>query len=229
MRSLCVLVPLLLLTACASKDLLADLPDAAIGRCPGDGYPIFLNRDPVTIEPGPSDSVANTSTLVSEPVTTLGSQLSEAGWDASVACARELFAPFPVVITEVDPGNVEHLEIVVTHAPNELGFPGGVISVAPYSCGDPQRRAITFAFSGEVNSPRLLCEQGFGFTAGIVAGLHHSFRCEDTLSQLAGCGDKSFLDEEVPCGIYSPEPCACGGDTQNTYQTMQAFYGGLCD
>jgi hypothetical protein len=225
---------LLLLGACGSKDLLADLPDAgptAVDAGPAGCYPIFLNRAPVTIYPstdGLSDPVANKSVMVTETVTTAGSQLSDSDWDATVACVRALFAPFPVVITEVDPGDVDHHEVVVTHSATEIGGPSGATAAwSGIGCGT-QRRELTFAFSAVLTSPRELCERGVGAVAGGVAGLDGSTYCPDVMSlPSSACGDKSFVDAEVACA--APLPCRCGGDTQNSYQTMQDYYAGLCD
>jgi hypothetical protein len=226
----------LLLAACEAKDLLPDLPDAAPAAeidagCVG-CYPIYLNRHPVTIEPAgdePSDSVANTSVLVTEEVTTAGSRLSEHDWAVTVACVRALFAPFPVVITEIDPGDVDHLEVIVTHSPEELGWPTSTVVNASASACGAGRREITFAFSGLITTPQRLCEFGVGFTAGRAAGLSSSGFCPDIMAQGHWWCEKSFLDEELGCGFYGDEPCLCGGDTQNSYQTMQAYYGGLRD
>jgi hypothetical protein len=232
MRARGILLLPLFLVACESEDLLAGLPDAAPQIDAGcmAGYPIYLNRYPVTIQPGVvNDSVANTSTMLTEPATTTGSQFSHADWSAAIACARELFAPFPIVITDEDPGDVDHLEIVVTHLPGELGFDGNIRSIAALPCGGAIRRSVAFAFSGTFSSPRDLCEGGFGYPAGVAAGLTPSVRCEDVMNwNLDSCASKSFLDEEVQCGVFSPMTCQCGGDTQNSYQQMMQVYGSLC-
>ena len=56
-------------------------------------------------------------------------------------------------------------------------------------------------------------------------GLDHSYKCEDPMTYLEGCGEKNFVDGDFPCGEYSPRACDCGNATQNTYQHILGMFG----
>src|SRR5690606_37973399 len=91
---------------------------------------IYLNRceDGCQISPGFEDSRSNRSSIIDSTIELSEWQHSEAGWREMVACVRELYAPFDVIVTDVDPGQEPHFEAMVAGAPGEAGFPmaGGV-------------------------------------------------------------------------------------------------------
>src|SRR5204863_2399249 len=64
---------------------------------------IYLNKNGITLTPGDNDSRSNKSTLVKVPTVIPAWATSDATWTATVACMRELFAPFDVTIVTSDP------------------------------------------------------------------------------------------------------------------------------
>ena len=56
-------------------------------------------------------------------------------------------------------------------------------------------------------------------------GLEHEFKCEDPMTYLYGCGEKSFQDGDYPCGEYEARACECGGASQNAYQYILDLFG----
>jgi hypothetical protein len=51
---------------------------------------------------------------------------SAANWAATVACFKDLWKEFDVVITDEDPGNVPHMEAVFGGYPQDVGMGQGV-------------------------------------------------------------------------------------------------------
>ncbi len=220
-------------TLCGCREnLLANLPDAA-PAAPADAvvdappaYIVYLNRRPVTVMPGDQDSVANTSSLLNDVYTTPGSIMTDEKWATLLQCVREILAPFPIQVTTDDPGNVDHEEIIFAQSPSDVGAPAGLGFLAAPNCSGGARE-VGYVFEGVDPSPtRALCENVV-FPIGAAAGLDFSYKCEDVMSALGGCGDKSFLDQVVQCGEQAPADCECGDSLQNSYQAMLRYYGGL--
>ena len=139
-------------------------------------------------------------------------------------CASELFAPYNIQVTDVDPGNVPHDEAVVCGSPTQLGMGSNVGGVAPFSCGVIDN-AITFTFPTVWgNSPRGICET-IGQEAAHGWGLDHEYLCEDPMTYLFNCGDKAFRDIDAQCGEYSARSCQCGGSTQNSHREITNIWG----
>ncbi|MDB4954323.1 MAG: Carboxypeptidase regulatory-like protein, partial [Myxococcales bacterium] len=84
-----------------------------------------------------------------------------ASWAQVVACMKATMAPFNITVTDVDPGNVPHFEVMIAGSPGQLGLPQGVGGIADYSCQSPGQcssyipNALVFDFTqvwgGSVN------------------------------------------------------------------------------
>ena len=212
-RLISVALALAVAGGCKSEDLLAGLPDAAPppdAAAPACEPVVFLNRHPTPFFPGEDDAVANTSRMISGPLSTTGAGLSDAEWQAVVGCVDELLAPFGVRVTDVDPGTVDHIEIAFSEDPMDIGISQGTSGIAPVACPPTLRRGVAFEFSGYYSSgsSRFICED-VADLVGHIAGLDHAYQCGDLLSWLTGCGDEAFLDEDVPCGEFEARECNC--------------------
>jgi hypothetical protein len=186
-----------------------------LDRCPGD----------CSYTPGPDDSGANQSSVVGQASTLSGFSYGDESWDAVVACVRDTFAPFAIVVTDVDPGTVEHLEVAVGGLPQQLGLPMGVASVSPITCeGDRVVDAgIGFTFAALLGDvPLELCWNA-AQAAGSLLGLDRAYLAGDVMTYLGGSLPKAFLDETAACGEFAPRACQCGGTTQNSYQHLLAL------
>jgi len=189
---------------------------------------LFLDRCTGGCEyvPGPDDSGANQSSLVSQASTLSGFSYGDASWDAVFGCVRDTFAPFAITVTDEDPGTVEHLEVAIGGTPQQLGLSMGVGNVSPITCeGDRVVDAgIGFAFAavfGDV--PLELCWNA-AQVAGSLLGLDREILVGDVMTYLPGSLPKAFLDEEATCGESTPRTCQCGGaSTQNSYQHLLAL------
>lgn len=187
---------------------------------------IYLNRcaGTCTLSPGPEDSRTNTSSIIQSTVSIPPFAYGDASWQALVECVRELYAPFDIEITDVDPGNTPHFEAIVAGNPGDAGFPSYVGGVAPFGC-DIIPNSITYSFAGVWgNEPRIICEVVAQETAHGF-GLDHEYHCPDPMTYLTDCGDKYFRDFDAACGENQPAACDCNRETQNSYQLLLAAFG----
>lgn len=187
---------------------------------------LFLNRcvGGLSLSPGLEDSSqANVSSILEGPATLPAFPHGDAAWNEVVAHTRELFAPFNVTITDIDPGAAPHDEATVCGTAADAGFAEDYAGVAPATCAVIPN-AITFTFPAAIgNYPRDIAET-IAQEAAHAWGLDHSYKCEDPMTYLFDCGQKSFQNGDYPCGEYEARACSCGGNTQNTVQyILQAF------
>jgi uncharacterized protein (TIGR03382 family) len=207
------------------SDRLVDPVDPQEGGHP-DPHILFLQRCSGGLElmPGDNDSIANTSTIVVAPSTLPDYPFGNESWQEVFTHTRAIFAPFNIEITDEDPGEVDHDEAVVCGDGSEIGVSAG--GIAPFSpdCSIIPN-AISFTFPVVLgNNPRLIAEV-IAQEAAHVWGLDHAFLCEDPMTYLSGCGDKTFQDIDAECGEFEPRPCACGDPTQNSYQHILEAFG----
>lgn len=207
------------------------VPDAAlvdpVGPRAGGAPPhlLFLQRcsGGLDLTPGPDDSISNSSTIVPGPVTLAEYPFGNDSWQEVMTQARDIFAPFNIEVTDVDPGDVPHDEAVVCGDAADVGF-AGAGGVAPFSCGIIAN-PITFTFPVTLgDNPRLLAEV-VAQEAAHAWGLDHAFLCEDPMTYLSGCGNKYFQNIDAECGEFEARPCDCDYPFQNSYQHILAAFG----
>lgn len=187
---------------------------------------IYMNRSGGTYYGGGwNDSRTNQSSIISGTKTLAPYPYDEASWQQVMKCFRDLWAPFNVEVTDVDPGNVPHVESVVTgSSPQSAGFDAQTGGVAPFTCGILDT-AIVYTFAGVWgNSPRNICETAAQESAHAF-GLDHENYCPDPMTYKFGCGDKYFRDYDAPCGEFSNRNCYCGGSTQNSHRMLLGLFG----
>lgn len=193
----------------------------------GGGPPhiLFLNRctGGETITPGGGGSVANQSSILSFSVNFPPFPYGDAAWSQVMDHARSIFSPFNISVVDVDPGNTPHDEAIVCGDAAQAGF-NGAGGVAPFTCGIINN-PITFTFAETLgNNPRLLAEV-VAQEAAHAWGLDHEYLCQDPMTYLSGCGNKTFQDVDAQCGEFSARSCDCGGGTQNSYQHILNAFG----
>jgi len=200
--------------------------DTTVGVSAHAGWIIYMNKNGGTFTPGNNDSRTNRSSIPNQTSTIAPWNISDAAWQQIMTCVKAQFAPFDVQITDVDPGQVPHIESVVAGSPQDVGMQQGVGGVSPFTsdCSTiPNSIVYTFA---EVfgNDYQTVCE----VVAQEVShsfGLDHEYLCSDPMTYLTGCGAKSFQNQDVPCGEYSARTCACGQSTQNSVAMLSARIG----
>jgi hypothetical protein len=187
---------------------------------------LFLNRctGGETISPGNEDSRSNTSSILSFTVNFPEYPFGDGSWNEVVSRTRELYAPFNVQVTDVDPSPATHDEVIVCGNAASAGFDGAG-GVAPFSCGVIPN-AITYVFAETMgNNPEALAIV-IGQESAHAWGLDHEYKCDDPMTYLNWCGDVQFQDGDYSCGEYSERACMCGGATQNSYQHILGLFGG---
>lgn len=206
-----------------------DPPDEVTAQTPaqhgGDPHVLFLNRcaGGLTIYPGGGGSINNESEIVGGTINFPPFPYGDGAWNQVVDTTTALFSPFNILVTDVDPGNTPHDEAVVCGDGAMAGF-AGAGGVAPFSCGVIPN-AITFTFAETLgNDPQLIAEV-IGQEAAHAWGLDHEYLCEDPMTYLSGCGNKTFQDIDAQCGEFNPRACSCGGNTQNSYQWIIDTWG----
>jgi len=191
-----------------------------VRRCPSGGCVIRMGTD--------DDSRTDTSSIAMGDRTIGSYKAGDTIWNQMMQCVRDTYAPFNIMITDVDPGNVPHFEHVVgglsADLRNDLG--SNVVGVAPFDCAEIPN-AITFTFSdgyGTSPDPNELCWTVAQETAHAF-GLEHEVLSSDPMTYLAGPLPKHFQSADVQCGEYAARACQCGNATQNSYKHIVTMFG----
>ncbi len=175
---------------------------------------VYLNKNGVTVSPGTNDARTNRSTVASQTTTIAPWNVSATTWAATVACMKELFAPFDIQIVETNPGTVAHIEAVFGGSPQQLGLPAGVAGVSPFTTDcSVIENSIVYTFTDVIPADaRLACE----IQAQEVAhsfGLDHELLASDPMTYLDYNANRSFQNQLVSCGEDVTRPCGINGST----------------
>jgi hypothetical protein len=210
---------------------------------------IFLNRCIGTcqitkVENGLTDSRLDWSeTPVGGDVLLPQFDITEEEWTDLLACVQDGFAPYDIVVTDVDPGDDSHHETMVSGTPQMLGLPADILGISRLSSTcEPYDNSISFAFAmhpahrlGDGARVEELCTT-IVHEVGHAYGMEHAHFCEDVMTYIADeCGErKYFRDELMQCGegfgTNDPDPsddirpCTCGGSRQNTHLKMSLVF-----
>jgi hypothetical protein len=200
---------------------LGALDDAGpAGACPAPSAVIYLNGAGGVWMPGPDDSSANTSRIVSQAATLAPTSATPEAWQALVACVREKFVPYHVEVTDEDPGARPHLEIVITgDLASVLGFDPTDLGVAPFSC-EHEPRAVAFIFqsAGELARDCFYTAQ----EAGHLFQLGHVFQAAPP-DLMAATSDETavFQDHDFSTTL-------CDATVQNSHRRLLEQLGPAC-
>lgn len=192
-------------------------------------YLLYVNRcvGGTRVTPGFNDSRRNTSSIPNQSITFPEFPYGDSSWNQVMSGVRSMLSPFGIEVTDQDPGETPHTEII---ACGQSFVGAGVLGIAPFGCG-LVANAIGYAFAeNHGDSPRDIAET-IAHEAGHTWTLNHLYDCADPMTYLTGCGDKSFQNTELSCagvasnGGWQRESCSCGGSTQNSYSTLLDFFG----
>ncbi len=170
---------------------------------------IYLNKNGITLQPGDNDSRTNKSTLAKVATTIPAWNVSDTTWSETVACVKELFAPFDVTIVQTDPGpTVDHIEAVFGGQPAMLGMDSSVAGVAPFKSDcSILEDAIVFTFADHIpQDPRMACEV-MAQEIAHAYGLDHERLPADPMTYMHYDGDRSFQNQLAECGEDKARPC----------------------
>ncbi len=204
---------------------------------------IYLNScrpNGCVVHGGSTDSRYDTSSITSGG--TLGAfPYSDQAWKQVVQCVQDVFYPFNVVITDVDPGTAQHFEIMIGGNPGDLNFSNAVGGVSPFTCGVISN-SLVFDFAAVwQGSVEEICATAAQEVAHSFA-MDHVDDASDPMTYLQYNGRRYFKDN-VPCGSdcvsgrgpFPPYPtcnaqgqhaCTCTGNAdQNDIQTITSLFG----
>ncbi|HSD87576.1 MAG TPA: hypothetical protein VLB44_08670 [Kofleriaceae bacterium] len=192
---------------------------------------IYLERHAIELKPGEDDAAAGYSSVlasagVKTPMKAKGWGGGDARWKSLVGCVTKMFKPFDVVVTDQRPTDGNFIMVVVGGTPLDVGITDAhhVSGLAPFN-GSVIPRAIVFGFSATSNNDvRQTCET-IAMEVAHAYGLDHEYLCKDVMTYLSGCGNKSFVDADVPCGEAKKRACEGGAVTQNSYRRLVEVLG----
>ncbi|MFT3697189.1 MAG: Ig-like domain-containing protein [Kofleriaceae bacterium] len=109
-----------------------------------DTHVIFMNRcsGGCTMHNGSPNSLTDTTDLGAGNVSEFSWGDDE--WQKVMSCMKNTFSHYNVTITDVDPGNSPHLEIITAGTSAEVGEQNGVLGVADYACSGVGQGCSTF-------------------------------------------------------------------------------------
>ncbi|HUS28746.1 MAG TPA: Ig-like domain-containing protein [Kofleriaceae bacterium] len=172
---------------------------------------LYLNRcaNGCVINVGQSNSI-NNSWPIGAQRTLTKFPFTDANWNAVVACVKDVFEPYNVVITETDPGTAGHFEIMIGGLPTDLGFDPMIGGVAPPGCNNGYlNTALVFDFAkawsyGATNCDTACIEnicttaaQEIGHT---WANMDHVIDKKDPMTYFNYNRRKYFQDANQQCG-----------------------------
>ncbi|MEO7097438.1 MAG: Ig-like domain-containing protein [Polyangiales bacterium] len=173
---------------------------------------------------------------------------SDTVWQQTVDCLREVFSPFAVEITTVNPSPAPHFEIMIAGAPGDLGMSSGIGGVSPFSCAPYIPNSLVFDFQKVWGTDvEEICSTAAQEIAHSFA-LDHVIDPSDPLTYFNFNGRRRFKDAQIQCGSdcqggQSPFGDTCTGSTQqihscscpngstiltptqNSVATMKALFG----
>lgn len=194
---------------------------------------VYLNRDGVTVGPGPDDARTNLSSVATQRVQLLPWTTSAALWAETVACLRDMFATYHIAFVERDPGNVPHLEAVFTDSSASALSPGwqdamyGGLAPATWACASVPN-AMVYTFTQQVPATgQRVCEV-MAQELGHAFGLDHAYLAADPMAYLPYAAPRVFQNVDTPCGEWAPRACGAQGEcgaTQNSVAMLTARLG----
>ena len=194
------------------------------------GTVVLLSKDGIDLRPGRSNSEDGTTSLIDRPASIAPWDVTPELWAETVACVREIYAPFDVTFTEERPESGAYIEAVFGGSPKDLGLPRHYTGVSPFlpDCSVIER-SIVFAFTDVLApDPTRVCHV-IAQEIGHSLGLDHTLLESDPMSVSDYHGPRAFADEAVACGEDSPRPCglprASCREMQNSYALLAERVG----
>ena len=123
----------------------------------------------------------------------------DTAWQAVMTCMKDVFRDYNVVITDVDPGSADHLEIKVAGTSANIGLGPDVGGIAPFYCQSYQQDALVFDFANEFGCAT---DEICAVAAQEIAhtwSLDHVVDASDPMTYF-GYSGRRFYHDGVQCG-----------------------------
>lgn len=193
---------------------------------------LYLVRGGGTYTPGTTDSRTNASGVLpgSDPISFEPFPYGDTNWADVVSCVEAGLAPYDIVVTDQDPGNADHWEIVLSTSSESVGLGTGVWALSPLTCG-VVRNGVAFVFTDRSTSATLNCGVALS-DFGQLVGLERVTSCDDVMDDSSTCNledpNRSFTDQDAHCGLDTPDTCTCDrgpNNTQNAHRILLSALG----
>lgn len=206
---------------------------------------IFLNRcaSGCLVRVGSANSI-NDTWPINQNGTLQPFPYGDGTWSEVLQCVKEVFAPFNVQITDVDPGTANHFEIMIAGSPTNLGFDPNTGGISPFNCNTSViNNSLVFDFAavwgGDVDE---ICSTAAQEIAHSFT-LDHVIEPSDPMTYFGYNGRRHFVNDQIQCGsdcVNGQGPfgqtcfgannqshsCTCtGSQTQNSVQTILTLFG----
>lgn len=188
-----------------------------------------------------STTVPDSSNIIGVSQGTLSQlSVSDFTWNQIMMCMRDVFGPFNVNITDVDPGSAPHFEIMLGGTPGQVGMSNGIGGVSPATCASYIPNSLVFVFDVWGDDVEEICSTAAQEIAHSFS-LDHTTEASDPLTYFSFNGRKRFKNGNEPCGSdcvngsagglqctganQQTRACFCGGSQQNPTAEIKALFG----
>src|SRR3954469_20747278 len=163
---------------------------------PGQGHSpiLYLN---CCAGPGCTAVPGNTNATTNPPHSSLGHGVlnpfsrGDAVWNTVVDCMKEVFEPFDVQLTEIDPGSAAHFEVMFGGMPQQLGLPDDLGGVSPFSCQSYIPNSLVFVFDVWGDDAEEICATAAQELAHSFA-IDHAIEPSDPMTYFQYKGRRNF-------------------------------------
>lgn len=204
---------------------------------------IFLNRCTggcSVRQSNTNDSIANQTWLGGGPENTTyhisAYQYDDAHWQQIVDCVKDVYSPYNVVVTDVDPGaSTPHTTVYAAGSTTELMINAGGVGgpKTPFDTGcQAVDNNVAFAFLNDypANAVEYVCgviAQESGHSFGMP---DHVRDCRDPMSYsyYGPCSSSKrgyFRNTQMKCGNFGDGVCICGGESVSTHSHLMEVFG----
>ena len=199
---------------------------------------IYLNKNggTYTIGNGATNSATNTASVIAagdghaHANAAIPPIEASFDWPYIVACVKQQYTPYNVIVTESEPTSGSYIEAVVGGNGASTGWSAssGILGVASADnfCGVTER-GIAFSFStnhvGIARSNDELCAT-IAHEVGHLLSLEHEVTAADTMSYVpfASAASKSFTSANGNCGTVPSQPSQCSCQTSGSGQVTNS-------
>ena len=188
-------------------------------------HTVFLNRckGGCVVKVGTTDSRNDTSDIGHGTLTAY--PFGDSQWNSVLNCVKQIMSPFNITVTDVDPGQADHFEVMVAGTPQQIGLPANVGGIADFGCSGlggcvpylPDALVFDFTevWGGSVTED----------CATIAQELAHSWALDHTITR----SDPMTYNQPLSTPLHYQDNMQCGSDCQfNGSQCIDPYFGETC-